>query len=615
MESQRDTFVNDEPDDTSVHRDTSEDEEDNEETSSIHAALPIYQTNIPSVACALLASITTGGVAYAFGLYGNALKKNLHLTQAQLETIGSASFFAGLLSWLPGMFVDRFGSRTGITVGGMTGSTSLLIYWAIAKEYIPVHSISVIVMILSGLAMCIFLSCALITGSVFKIISCSCSTRTKGKVVGLAKGYVGLGSGAYACIFESIRTQSTSDLDFLPLCAFFFIFAATIPSFINLPTKEHQQRPFPDVLTNRHFQFLFTSLILLAIIIIGSSLRALFREKDRDREPSPDYLMVALILCAWILPIIGQVYLPQGERTYDYTRIEEQHQEDTSRDALLRTEAGKAQLEAPLQPNGLGDTLETSNSPDPLLQPSGENDSLAGQGSMIGTQMNLLEMLQTYPAWLLLWTATILVGGGIVETNNLGQMVESLHFPSSVTPASLSLFSVAQSAGRVATGALSDWALTANIDRCLAVRGVPRPFFLVVGSIVGVVAHIILAFSTKEWSFVIGIALSGLAFGSVWPLMVLIVGEIYGTAHVGANYMFYDGVTSAAGAYLLSKVVAQQVYDSHIDPHYSDGDDGSTCYGQKCFQMTHIIISFLTMICICTSAMLQYATRDRYNSR
>eukprot|EP00339_Tiarina_fusa_P018945 CAMPEP_0117007640 /NCGR_PEP_ID=MMETSP0472-20121206/7455_1 /TAXON_ID=693140 ORGANISM="Tiarina fusus, Strain LIS" /NCGR_SAMPLE_ID=MMETSP0472 /ASSEMBLY_ACC=CAM_ASM_000603 /LENGTH=196 /DNA_ID=CAMNT_0004709481 /DNA_START=55 /DNA_END=642 /DNA_ORIENTATION=+ len=190
------------------------------------AMLPVHKTNIPRVTCALLAAITTGGVSYAFGLYGNALKKNLHLSQAQLETISSATFCAGLFSWVPGMFVDRFGTRAGITVGGITGASALMLYWAFAKQYILVANLSVVVAILSALGVVIFLSCALITGAVFKIISCSCEAGTKGSAVGVAKGFVGLGSGAYACIFQSIRQPSTSDLDFLPMCAFFFICAA-----------------------------------------------------------------------------------------------------------------------------------------------------------------------------------------------------------------------------------------------------------------------------------------------------------------------------------------------------------------------------------------------------
>ena len=593
VEPRRTSFVDEEPEDASAHR-----------------TLPIYETNIPRVACALLASITTGGVSYAFGLYGNALKKNLHLTQAQLETISSATFCAGLLSWLPGMFVDRFGSRAGMSVGGITGSVSLLMYWAVAKEFWAVPNTSLIVVVLSVLSMCIFLSCALITGSVFKIISCSCNSRNKGKVVGLAKGYVGLGSGAYACIFQSIRTPATSDLDFLPMCAFFFIVAATIPSYINLPTKLDERGRIPDVLTIMHFRVLFTSLIALAILIIGSSLVALFRDKEHVQDPSSNYPFAVLIICVWISPIVAQVYVPRGEVLSSYTRIEQQEQEEAEEDLRLRNDdKGK-------QASGTGQALETLNTPDLLLQPSDSSvdDTLERQEQSFGGQKNLFEMLQTYPAWLLLWTGTILVGGGIVETNNLGQMVESLHFPSIVTPASLALFSVAQSGGRVVAGALSDWALTTNTNRCWVQRGVPRPFFLVVGSIVGIVAHTILAIGTKEWSFVVGITLSGLAFGSVWPLMVLIVGEIYGTAHLGANYMFYDGFTSAAGAFLLSKVVAQQVYDSHIHPHYSDADDGATCYGQECFQMTHVIIAFLSLTGMVTSLLLQFSTRGRYNS-
>ena len=56
----------------------------------------------------------------------------------------------------------------------------------------------------------------------------------------------------------------------------------------------------------------------------------------------------------------------------------------------------------------------------------------------------------------------------------------------------------------------------------------------------------------------------------VWPMMVLITGEVFGTRHVGANYMFFDGFSSAAGTLLLSKFVAQEVYDEHITEHHGD---------------------------------------------
>jgi hypothetical protein len=135
-----------------------------------------------------------------------------------------------------------------------------------------------------------------------------------------------------------------------------------------------------------------------------------------------------------------------------------------------------------------------------------------------------------------------------------------------------------------------------------------------VASLLAAVAHTILAVSEDETTFVFGITLSGLAFGCVWPMLVLIVGEIFGTAHVAANYMFYDGFTSAGGTFLLSKIVAQKVYENHIDSHYSEKDnDGVTCYGQKCFQTTHTVIVLLSLTCVLTSLMLQYKTRHAYN--
>ena len=90
----------------------------------------------PLVTSAFLASLTTGGITYAFGLYGSALKKSLQLSQSQLDTISSANFCAGLLSWIPGMVVDKYGPRFGISVGGILGATALLSYWMVAREFV-----------------------------------------------------------------------------------------------------------------------------------------------------------------------------------------------------------------------------------------------------------------------------------------------------------------------------------------------------------------------------------------------------------------------------------------------------------------------------------------------
>lgn len=645
------------------------DDDENEDASStlLPRSLPIHQTNVPLVCCAILASITTGGTTYAFGLYGDALKKTLHLTQSQLDTISAVFFSAGLLSFIPGAYADRFGTRLGISIGGIAGATTLMLYWAVSKGFLPAVSDdpALVVVVLSILGVGIFLSCALVTGSVFKIISCQCGPGSKGSAVGVAKGFVGLGSGAYACLFESIRQPGTSNLDFLPMCAFFFITAATIPSWFVLPSKENEKIAV-DVLTPLHFRVLYASLVALAVLIIGKSLNDLYDEahrsghsgfNDEDKESSPNYVMAGLILLVWIGPIVAQLFLPQRTAVdsawvAEANTFEGQDDRAGARDTLLYTTNGGDPLSSPRlevtsntdresllrnEINGGKGLLEfqtvphpSGHIPLPTMEPKDESlpaDELTDEDGDAGERRisahhnvgepdkNLFQMLQSPSAWLMLWTCTILTGGGTVETNNLGQMVESLGFSSIVTPAALALFSVAQAGGRVITGAASEAALEYDTRRCCIDFGVPRPFFFVAASLAGVVAHTILALATEEVSFVIGVTLSGVAFGMIWPLMVLCVGEIFGTDHVGANYMFFDGFTSAAGTFVLSKMVAQRVYESHIDPNSPGNDkDGATCYGQECFQQTHVVIVVLSLTCLVTSAITQYRTRGIYDN-
>mmetsp|Transcript_9157 Transcript_9157/g.19827 ORF Transcript_9157/g.19827 Transcript_9157/m.19827 type:complete len:652 (-) Transcript_9157:123-2078(-) len=595
-------------------------------------ALPIMKTNIPRVACAILASITTGGTTYAFGLYGGALKKKLHLTQSQLDTISAVFFSAGLFSFIPGAMADRFGTRNGICFGGITGAMSLMLFWGVAKGHFPDLVPSnengdptFVITVLSILNVGIFLSCALVTGSVFKVISCQCGPGSKGSAVGIAKGFVGLGSGAYACLFQSIRQPAMSDLDFLPLCAFFFVTAATIPSWIGLPNKENETF-VPDVFTPLHFRVLYASLVVLAMLVIGNALLGLYNDSRNINleESSPNYIMAGILIFVWIAPIVSLLYLPQ-KSDWESERTTEggvgsggQGRDNDAEDQVTLLDGSNVATDTArsVSNTSLGSMSQESFQGD---EESLDEEGIDGPGTRQSgggrRDKNIFQMLQSPSAWMMLWTGTILTGGGTVETNNLAQMVESLGFNNAVTPATLALFSVAQSGGRVITGAVSEAALSFETQHCCIDKGVPRPFFFVAASLVAIVAHSILAVATDQVFFVIGITLSGVAFGMSWPLMVLCVGEFFGTTHVGANYMFYDGFTSAAGTFLLSKVVAQQVYEEHIEPHDngSDKNGGVTCYGIECFQKTHITIVLLSMTCFVVSLLMQYKTRQVYS--
>ena len=44
-----------------------------------------------------------------------------------------------------------------------------------------------------------------------------------------------------------------------------------------------------------------------------------------------------------------------------------------------------------------------------------------------------------------------------------------------------------------------------------------------------------------------GVGLVGLGFGMTWPLLVVLASELFGTTHLGTNYMFFNGICGGGG--------------------------------------------------------------------
>jgi Nodulin-like len=413
------------------------------ESSYMSAFRPSH--NIPQLTCAFLASLTTGGTTYAFGLYGDALKKSLRLTQPQLDTISTANFCAGLFSWVPGLIVDRMGVKTGLVSGGIQGAVSLSLYWGVATEFFPVER-WMLVPTLSALGVTIFLSCALITGSVFKIIVSTCGPGSKGTAVGAAKGYVGLGAGVYASLFESLRSPTQSDLDFLPMAGFFFIACVTIPSMVMMPNHDMiRNTTFEDESTPNHFRALYVSLMAMACLIIAQSLQELMgyndaRKKQNPEDTGPNFLLAIFLVVVWLGPIYGLQWWPKKSTLPppEPTEIEEQEGESLLQDVMEDRRESSGDIS--LQRMHLGEDHVENH--DDFLRIPGSDADVVESGLTLNTinlnqpqeveeefdnNKNLWQMLQTPTAWLMLWTTTILVGGGIVETNNMGQVRPCIH--------------------------------------------------------------------------------------------------------------------------------------------------------------------------------------------
>lgn len=99
-----------------------------------------------------------------------------------------------------------------------------------------------------------------------------------------------------------------------------------------------------------------------------------------------------------------------------------------------------------------------------------------------------------------------------------------------------------------------------------------------------------------------GVALAGWAFGSSYPLTVVTVGELFGIARVGSNYMVFDGAPRALGSLLLAKLLAQSVYQSNSGKKNDGGD--SMCSGDECFRFTFMVVAILQVFAAMAAAWL-----------
>ncbi|KAL1529993.1 hypothetical protein AB1Y20_000919 [Prymnesium parvum] len=155
------------------------------------------------------------------------------------------------------------------------------------------------------------------------------------------------------------------------------------------------------------------------------------------------------------------------------------------------------------------------------------------------TPRMLFPMLATPEAWLILLTGAVVVGGGNLIATSISQIVSACGGQHGTSGQRRRLPCVAR---LCSTG-------SAHISRLL--RG-------------------------------------GLSFGAMWPHLVLLSSEIFGSKNLSVNYMFLDGSCAAFGTL---------VFANFLPRLYNRAPPGSEkCVGSGCFGPTHLIVACLGLL-------------------
>ena len=212
------------------------------------------------------------------------------------------------------------------------------------------------------------------------------------------------------------------------------------------------------------------------------------------------------------------------------------------------------------------------------------------------------EMLQSLDYYLFLVILVGAMGTGTMVSNNMAQIVQASGGGSNAHGIFVSLFSIANSLGRMLVGLWSD----------LYKDTITRPLFLVGASAMMSFAALLLAVSGFRTLY-LGVFLVGGAHGCLWNLMPSIISDLFGLKHFGGNYSGMRWCPSL-GSLFISTLLAGTLYDLRATEGVNaDDDHDHVCYGPECFRLTFFISSAICAVCCALSVIFYQRTKSTYH--
>ncbi|KAI4349096.1 hypothetical protein L6164_009734 [Bauhinia variegata] len=225
-----------------------------------------------------------------------------------------------------------------------------------------------------------------------------------------------------------------------------------------------------------------------------------------------------------------------------------------------------------------------------------------------GEDYTILQALFSIDMLILFVATSCGVGGTLTAIDNLGQIGNSLGYPSKSTTTFVSLVSIWNYLGRVVAGFASEFFLTKY--------KFPRPMMLTLVMLFSCVGHLLIAFGVPNSLYFTSVII-GFCFGAQWPLVFAIISEIFGLKYYSTLYNF-GAVASPVGSYVLNVRVTGYLYDKEALKQLEakglkrQAGQDLNCSGVECYRLAFLIITAATFFGCLVSFILVLRTRKFY---
>ncbi|CAI9783156.1 unnamed protein product [Fraxinus pennsylvanica] len=525
--------------------------------------------------------MSMSGATYMFGLYSGDIKSSLGYDQTTLNLIGFFKDVGANIGILSGLINEITPPWVVLLIGVIMNFFGYFMIWlAITGRTAKPHVWQMCLYICIGANSQTFSNTGVLITCVKNF------PESRGIVIGLLKGFVGLSGAIITQLYRAFYGSDSKSLilliGWLP-AAVSCIFLRTV-RLMKVVRQENELKIF--------YGLLYVSLSLAGFIMILIILQNRFHFPRVAYAGSASFVLI--LLFSQLAVIIKE--------EFNVWKSKRQELKDPVQFKVVSQLLNPPPVEE-TQPSTTSDLVKHQKRADswwsnPFNPPER------------GEDYNILQAIFSIDMIILFTVTTFGVGGTLTAMDNLGQIGKSLGYPSKSITTFVSLVSIWNYLGKVASGFAS--------EIFLEKYKFPRPLMLTLVLLLSCTGHLLIAFGVPN-SLYLSSVIIGFCFGAQWPLIFAIISELFGLKYYSTLYTLGGGA-SPLGDYILNVKITGYLYDKEAMKQMAakglvrkEGQD-LTCIGVECYKLAFLIIMAATLVACVISVILVLRTRKFYKS-